>query len=63
MAEILKHYGKDSAQPQAPRASSGGVTQAKPLPYSKPQGPTGQMREGPGLGGDNLGNSGTQGKH
>lgn len=31
----------------------GGPTTAKPIPYSTPQGPSEQMRQGPGLGGDN----------
>jgi len=60
---ILSEYGPDTNKPQAPRATSGGVTEAKSLPYSAPKGPTGQMREGPGLGGDNHGCCGTQGKH
>lgn len=33
------------------------------LPYSPPQGPKDQSREEPGLGGDNKGNNGTQGRH
>lgn len=43
--------------------SGGGKPSPKELPYSPPQGPKGQMREGPGLGQDNCGNSGTQGRH
>lgn len=62
MAEILKHYGKDSAQPQAARADCGGVESVKPLKYDPPKGPTGQMKEGPGLHGTNHGNSGSQGR-
>lgn len=54
--DILGEYGPDSSQPQRARASSGGVTQAKPLPYCPPQGPKGQMHQGPGLGGTNHGN-------
>lgn len=38
--DILSEYGKDIPHPQAPRATSGGVTSAKPLNYSPPQGPT-----------------------
>ena len=38
--DILSEYGKDISKPQAPRATSGGVTSAKPLSYSPPQGPT-----------------------
>jgi len=35
----------------------GGKPNVKPLPYSPPQGPTNQMHEGPGLGGQNCGNT------
>lgn len=35
----------------------GGKPNVKPAPYSTPQGPSGQMREGPGLGGTNFGNT------
>ncbi len=52
--------GPDTSKPQAPRATSGGVKEAKPLPYSPPKGPSGQMRQGPGLGGTNHGNCGSQ---
>lgn len=38
--DILSEYGKDISKPQAPRASSGGVTSAKPLNYHPPVGPT-----------------------
>ncbi len=55
--DILSDYGKDIPHPQAPRATSGGVTQAKPLAYSPPVGPTNQHHERPGLGGDNHGNA------
>lgn len=40
----------------------GGKPEKKDLPYSPPVGPSGQMRQGPGLGGTNHGTSGTQGK-
>jgi len=40
----------------------GGKPEVKDLPYEPPQGPKGQSHEGPGLGGDNHGNCGTQGK-
>lgn len=53
---ILSEYGRDTPKTQAPRASSGGVKTAKSLPYSPPKGPSGQMRQGPGLGGTNYGN-------
>lgn len=62
MAEILNEYGKDSSQPQVERASCGGVEKAKPLPYDPPKGPLGIMKEGPGLGGTNHGNCGSQGR-
>lgn len=55
--DILSQYGRNTPQPQAPKATSGGPTTAKPLPYSPPKGPTGQMRQGPGLGGANHGNN------
>jgi len=61
--DILDGFGKDSSSPQKPSATSGGVTEAKPLPYSPPQGPTGLMKEGPGLHGTNHGCYGSQGKH
>ena len=60
--DILREYGPDSPANQKPRASSGGVTQAKSLPYSPPKGPIGIGHSGPGLGGVNLGNCGTQGE-
>ena len=59
--DILSEYGPDSHQPQAARARSGGVTDAKSLPYSPPCGPIGIGHSGPGLGGENCGNAGTQG--
>jgi len=60
MSDILNDYGRDSGAPQQPRATNGGKQEVKPLSYSPPKGPTGQMREGPGLGGTNLGTCGTQ---
>lgn len=54
--------GPNSPQPQAPRATNGGKQTPKPLPYSPPKGPSGMMKQGPGLGGTNHGNCGTQGK-
>lgn len=63
MAEdILGMYGNDSSTPQKERASEGGVTSAKPLPYSPPTGRAGSTN-GPGLGGTNHGTCGTQGRH
>lgn len=61
--DILNQYGRNSSQPQALRATSGGVKAAKPLPYSPPVGPTSHMERKVGLGGTNHGPCGTQGKH
>ena len=63
MSDILSDYGLDSRQPQAGRATNGGQCEPKQIPYSTPQGPTSQMRQGPGLGGINHGCCGTQGKY
>ena len=62
MGDILSEYGPDSKQPQEPCADCGGECNPKPLPYSPPVGPSEHMRRGPGLGGTNYGNSGTQHK-
>lgn len=61
--DILSEYGPESSQPQAGRATAGGVKEAKTLPYSPPQGPSGQMQQGPGIHGTNHGCCGSQGKH
>ena len=61
--DILDEYGSDSYVGQAPRATNGGHCEPKPIPYSPPKGPSGQMRQGPGLGGTNHGCCGTQGRH
>lgn len=63
--EILSYYGPDSSQPQAPRAKSGGVTEAKTGRYDPPKGPTNMMHsgKGPGYSATNHGMCGTQGKH
>ena len=55
--DILSEYGKDIPHPQAPRATSGGVEQAKPLNYHMPVGPTNMHQQGPGIHGDNHGNA------
>lgn len=60
--DILSDYGRDSGAGQAPRATNGGQQSPKPLPYSPPKGPAGQMEQGPGLHGTNHGTCGTQGK-
>jgi len=60
MSDVM---GADKPMPDK-RARCGGdqTGYVKPLPYSPPKGPTNQMRQGPGLGGTNHGNAGTQGK-
>ena len=60
--DILSMYGPDSPDKQMPRATSGGVKECKPLPYSPPKGPSNQMSQAPGIGGTNHGMCGTQGK-
>jgi len=60
--DILSEYGNDSGPGQGPRATNGGCPEVKPLAYSPPKGPTGQMQEGPGIHGTNHGNCGTQGR-
>jgi hypothetical protein len=62
MSDILNEYGKDSGAGQKPRATNGGHCEPKPLSYDPPKGPTNQMRNGPGLGGSNMGTCGTQRK-
>ena len=57
--DYVEHGGAQT--PQAPRASSGGVTEAKEMNYKPPKGPTNIMREGPGLGGT-VHPCGSQGK-
>lgn len=59
---ILNEYGADTPKTQAARATNGGHLTPKDLPYCPPVGPKGQMRQGPGLGQNNHGNCGTQGK-
>lgn len=60
--DILSEFGKDSPNKQVAPATSGGCTEAKPLPYSPPKGPTSQMQQGSGLHGT-VHDCGTQGKH
>lgn len=45
-----------------PQTRDGGKPNVKDLRYSPPQGPMDQSRQGPGLGGTNHGNCGTQGE-
>jgi hypothetical protein len=61
--DILSEFGPDSPADQKPTATSGGCTEAKPLPYDPPKGPTGMMQKGPGIHGDNCSNKGTQGRY
>jgi len=55
--DVLREYGPESAQPQKPRATSGGVTAARDVRnYSPPQGPTSiNNPKSPGLHGTNHG--------
>lgn len=61
--EILGEYGPDAHKPQAARATKGGETSAKELPYHHPLGPKEQFHEGPGLADHTCHPCGTQGKH
>jgi hypothetical protein len=56
--DILSEYGRDIPKPQAARATTGGVKEAKPIAnYKAPQGPTNiNDPKNPGLHGANLGN-------
>ena len=54
--DILGEYGRDIPKPQAARATTGGIKEAKPINYSPPQGPTNiNDPKGPGLHGNNYG--------
>jgi hypothetical protein len=57
--DILSEYGKDIPHPQAARATTGGVKEAKPIAnYKPPQGPSNIMDpKSPGIHGTNHGNS------
>lgn len=50
--DTLSEYGPNAPKSEVPGATSGGVTQAKPLPYSPPVGPKYDR--------ENIGKSGTQ---
>jgi hypothetical protein len=55
--DTLGEYGPESANKQAPRATSGGQMPVKPIPYSPPKGPSNiNDPKSPGLHGDNYGN-------
>ena len=56
---ILSEYGPEIKE--VSRSTCGGVKEAKELPYSPPVGPKHQTNK-PGLGHNNHGNAGTQGK-
>lgn len=59
--DTLSEYGSDVSHPQAPRATNGGQVPVRDVHnYRPPVGPKGMTHEGPGLGGDNHGNCGTQ---
>ena len=62
---ILSEYGPDADKPQAARATSGGITQAKDvMGYASPVGPTTFGHNSPGLANrNNYGNAGSQGKY
>ena len=61
--DILSGFGPDSSNPQVPRITKNGPVAVRGVNrYSPPQGPIGIDRTpGPGLGGYNCGNSGSQG--
>lgn len=62
--DILSEYGPDSKQPQAGVSHNGGKPDVKPCDYSPPKGPTNiNDPKGPGLHGNNYGNSVRQGRH
>lgn len=62
--DILGEYGPESSQPQSPVSRDGGQCDPKPIPYSPPVGPTNiNDPKGPGLHGENHGNSVNQGRH
>jgi hypothetical protein len=61
--DILGEFGPESAQPQRPSASSGGVKETKPIEYHPPVGPSNiNDPKTSGIHGTNLGSCGTQGK-
>ena len=58
--KIFKDYPSSGRQGTKTVSGTHETTRAKPLPYSTPVGPKGQDHKGPGLGGTNHGNCGTQ---
>lgn len=59
---ILSEYGPDTAKSEVPSMTKNGPADCRPIPYSPPVGPKGIGHVGPGLGDENLGCAGTQGK-
>jgi hypothetical protein len=59
---ILSEYGPDRAPDKRAKCGGDMTGYVKPLRYSEPVGPKGQMHKGVGLGGTNHGSAGTQGK-
>lgn len=62
--DILSEYGPESSQPQREVSHDGGKLTPKDINYSPPVGPQGiNDPKGPGLHGENCGNSPGQGRH
>jgi len=63
--DILSEYGRDSGVGNRPRATRGGVMEARDVrAYQPPQGPTNiNDPQSPGLHGHNCGSGGTQGPY
>ena len=60
--DILSEYGPDKDIVMQPRAKRGGEPERDVMSYKPPMGPTNiGDAKGPGLHGDNCGNSGSQG--
>jgi hypothetical protein len=60
--DILSEFGPESKERGMAVVNLPQTPHAKPIPYDPPKGPMGIGHEGPGLGGNNHGNCGTQGK-
>jgi hypothetical protein len=60
--DILNEFGPDAYKPQVARITKNGPEPERDvLRYQPPYGPSSIGNRGPGLGGTNLGNCGTQG--